>query len=269
MKKKKYVEATDVVAPIKQPSFVEVAMLVPLVINHFDTSMIKQQQVKVDWKLYRIEFRDDVAYIVREMCDRCGKVLIPRRKRMLREYKSKEFGTIYFEAGICNDCINASVYVDKYLDGTVLTEAEAKALFYKYGVDYERAWRVVLAAAPRIAMTEEEWKHRCNFFGGCAMCGGPIQIKASFFPRRFNGEHTAWNVIPLCESCMTTFYRGKLDVTKVCHNYKIFSTNSKFQKTKTIRMYLLTQMEKHDLYIEPLQEFRKRFFETKTLEGSL
>ena len=265
-KRKKYVDEVNL--PKKEPSLVDIALLVPAVVSSFDTSMIKQHQNRPDWKLYRIEIRDGVPYIVREKCDRCGKVVVNRRQRMLRRYAHKEFGDIYLETGICKDCINASVYVDKYLDGTVLTEVEAKKLFYKYGEDYEKAWRVVLAAAPRIAITDKEWKHRCHFFGGCAMCGGSIQLQAKFFPRRFNGEHTAWNVIPLCESCMSAFYRGKLDVTKVCHNYKIFSTNSKFQKTKTIRMYLLAQMEEHNIYMDPLTEFRKRFFETKTLEGS-
>jgi len=254
--------------PKEPPSITSVAMAIPSVITSFDTSMVKQAQEKPDWRLYRVEIRDNIPYIVREMCDRCGKVWIPPRNRRLREYKHKELGSIFLETGICKDCINASVYVDKYLDGDALTEKEAKALFYKYAEQYERAWRVVIAAAPREAMTSDEWKHRCNFFGGCAMCGGKIEVQAKYFPMQFNGTHSAWNVIPLCSSCFKLHYSGRMDIHGKQNRYRIFSSPSQFQKTKTIRMYLLHQMEKHDIYMMPLDEWRKRFFEIKTLEGS-
>lgn len=270
-KKKKYVDLDEVaqeVKPFAPPSMTSVAMLVPKIVTYFDTSMVKQAQVKPDWKLYRIEIRDNVPFIVREMCDRCGKVLVPVRWRKLRRYLDEGLGEIYLETGLCKDCINASVYVDKYLDGVPLGETEAKKQFYKYGMEYERAWRMVIAAAPRIAVTDQEWIKACKFFSGCAFCGGPIQVQGRFFPRRLNGEHTAWNVIPVCEDCLSRHYRGRLDVTKPIQHYRVFSTHTYFQRTKTIRLYLLRQMELHDVYMEPLTQWRHRFFEIKTLEGS-
>ena len=148
----KYVErskVTEAGIPESPPSITSIAMKVPIIVTSFDKSMVKLQQVKPDWKLYRIEIRDNIPYIVREMCDRCGKVFIPPRWRKLRVYKDKQLGEIYLETGICKDCINASLYVDKYLDGKVLTEKEAKEQFYKYAEEYEKAWRIVIAAAPR------------------------------------------------------------------------------------------------------------------------
>lgn len=266
--KNKYVEQAQPECSTKAPSMVTVALKVPLVVTYFDTSMIKMHQEKPDWSLYRIECRNNVPYIVREMCDRCGKVWIPPRWRKLRVYNDPDVGEIYLETGICKDCINAGVYVDKYLDGTVLTEKEAKELFYKYATDYERAWRIVIAAAPRIAMTEDEWQHRCKFFNGCAICGGPIEVRAKYFPIYLNGAHTAWNVIPLCEECLAKHYAGRVTKDRIVKRYKVFSTQFFFNKSKTIRMYLLKQMEKHNIYMEPLEPYRKRFFETGTLEGS-
>lgn len=254
--------------PFVKLDLTQAALVAPIVIRHFQQSMVQQAATKIDWKYYKLEIREGELWIIRELCDRCGEKIIPKHWRKVRVYYHEEFGAIRLETGICKDCINASVYVDKYLDGGVLTEKEAKKLFYKYGIEYERAWRMVIASAPRTAITEQEWQFVCKFFGGCAMCGGPIQVQAKFFPRRFNGEHTAWNVIPLCENCFTKHYRGRLDITRPGHYYKIFSTHSQFQKTKTIRMFLLAKMEEHDLWMEPLVQWRKRFFETKTLEGS-
>ena len=193
-KKDGYIDPKSVGTRKVAPNITSVAMKVPLVVASFDTSMVKQAQEKPDWSLYRIEMRDNVPYIVREMCDRCGKVKINKRWRKLRVYKDDELGDIYLEAGICKDCINASVYVDKYLDGEVLSEKEAKQQFYEYADEYERAWRLVLASAPRIAITEQEWLHRCNFFGGCAICGGGIEVQAKYFPTFLNGTHSSWNV---------------------------------------------------------------------------
>ena len=266
--KDKYVDPNKVAPKEAAPNMVAVALKVPIVVTAFDTSIVKQHQEKPDWSLYRIECRNNVPYIVREMCDRCGKVWIPPRWRKLRVYYDNDIGEIYLETGICKDCINAGVYVDKYLDGAVLTEKEAKELFYKYAVEYERAWRMVLAAAPRIAMTEEEWRHRCKFFNGCAICGGPIEARAKYFPVYLNGAHTAWNVIPLCAACLAKHYAGRMTTDKQIKRYKVFSTNTFFNKSKTIRLYLLHQMEKHNVYMEPLEPYRKRFFETMTLEGS-
>lgn len=267
----KYVErskVTEAGIPESPPSITSIAMKVPIIVTSFDKSMVKLQQVKPDWKLYRIEIRDNIPYIVREMCDRCGKVFIPPRWRKLRVYKDKQLGEIYLETGICKDCINASLYVDKYLDGKVLTEKEAKEQFYKYAEEYEKAWRIVIAAAPRVAITQQEWEHRCKFFGGCAMCGAGIEVQAKYFPAYLNGTHTSWNVIPLCNNCIKKHYAGRITKGKSVYRYRVFSTHTFFQKTKTIRMYLLTQMDKHHIYTDPLEPFKVRFMETKILEGS-
>lgn len=247
----------------------DVAMKVPKIVLDMERSFIQLHMPKPNWKRYKIVIENNVVYIVREYCARCDKVFLYPGQRKLREYYDMDIGYIYLDEGICKDCINASLYVDKYLDGEALTEVEAKKLFYKYGMEYEKAWRIVLAQAPREAITDQEWQHACRFFGGCAVCGGPIQVQAKFFPRRFNGEHTVWNVVPMCEECYKKHTMGRLDVTKESARYKIFSTHQSFQKTKTIRMYLLAQMEAHDLYMEPLEPWRKRFFETKILEGTL
>ena len=268
MGKKKYRDE-DEVQPLRQEvTITALAMKIPKIIKYFDTSMVKQAQLKPDWKLYRIEIREGVPYIVREMCDRCGKVKIPKRWRKLRVYDDPDVGEIYLETGICKDCINASVYVDKYLDGIALTEKEAKQQFYEYAGEYERAWRLVLATAPRIMMTEAEWQHRCKFFEGCAMCGGPIEVKAKYFPTYLNGAHTSWNIVPLCKDCLDKHYKGRVTARRKVYRYKVFSTHEQFQKSKTIRMYLLAQMEKHNLYMEPLEPYRRRFFELKTLKGA-
>lgn len=250
------------------PSMLKIAMRVPTVVQSFATSAIKQNEDHPDWSLYRVIFKNNVPYIVREMCDRCGKVKVGPRFRKLREYNDKELGTIYLETGICKDCINASVYVDQYLDGEVLTEKEAKNLFYKYAEEYEKAWRVVLAAAPNTAMTEAEWTKACEFFGGCAVCGGPIEARVKYFPIALNGMYTAWNVIPMCNSCIARHYAGRKDVTKKIQRYRVFSSRFFFNKSKTIRLYLLRQMELHGVYMMPLQQYRDRFKENKILEGS-
>lgn len=265
---RKYVDKCSIVKPKVAPSMLTIALKVPAIVDSFDTSMIKQHQEKPDWSLYRIEFRECVPYIVREMCDRCSKVFIPPSNRKLRVFHDKDVGDVYLETGICKDCINAGLYVDRYLDGEVLTEKESKELFYKYAEEYERAWRIVIAAAPREAMTEQEWTHRCKFFGGCAMCGGPIEVRAKYFPVFLNGAHTAWNIIPLCNKCLSKHYAGRVTRGKQIYRYRIFSTYGFFNKSKTIRMYLLHEMEEHNIYMEPLEPFRRRFFETKVLEGS-
>lgn len=258
---------------VKQANFpvtiTDVALKVPQIVLDLEKSYIQQRLPKPSWSRYRIDIIDNVVYIVRDYCARCDKVYLYPAQRRLREYYDMDIGFIYLDEGICKDCINASLYVDKYLDGDALSEVDSKKLFYAYGMEYEKAWRIVLAQAPRRAITEQEWQHACRFFGGCAMCGGAIQVQAKFFPRRFNGEHTAWNVIPMCEECYAKHTRGRLDTTKEAGRYKIFSTNNGFQKTKTIRMYLLTQMELNNLYMEPLDQWRKRFYETKTLTGAV
>lgn len=266
--KSKYIKPETIEPGAAAPNMIGVAYKLPLIVNKLGTSVVKRAEIKPDWSLYKFEVRNNNPFIVREMCDRCGKVWISPRWRKIQRVVDEELGPIYVETGVCKDCINASMYVDKYLDGAVLGEVEAKKVFYQYGMEYEKAWRMVIAAAPRIAMTEQEWQHRCNFFQGCAICGGPIQTQVKFFPKRLNGEHTAWNVIPLCEACQKKHYAGRLDVTNKIARFKVFSTHELFQKTKTIRLYLLHQMETHNVYMDPLIPWRKRFFETKILSGS-
>ena len=72
----------------------------------------------------------------------------------------------------------------------------------------------------------------------------------------------------MCNVCLDQHYAGRVNVNKKVSRYKVFATQTQFQRTKTIRMYLLRQMEKHDLYMDPLVEYRQRFFETKILEGA-
>ena len=266
---KEYVDASKILPRAVAPSLVDIAFLVPIVVSSLDNSLIKQRQVKPDWKLYKMELRDNNPFIVREMCDRCGKVFIYPRWRKIREYRDPEIGSIYLESGVCQDCINASVYVDAYLDGDPLNEKDAKELFYKYARDYERAWRMVIAAAPRIALTEQEWIHRCKFFNGCAVCGAAIEVRSKYFPNYLNGTHSAWNIIPLCGTCQKRHYGGRVTKNKTVYRYRVFSTLGFFNKAKTIRMYLLGEMERHNLYIEPLLEYRKRFREMKDIGGTL
>lgn len=264
--KDKYLDPKKIPPRDDPPKLYDVSMVVPLVVNKLGTSAVKQAEDKPDWSLYRVELRDGNPFIVREKCDRCGKKVIPPKWRKIRSIKVDNIGEVFLETGICKDCINASIYVDKYLDGAPLSEKEAKQLFYKYAEDYERTWRMVIAAAPRILMTEDEWLRRCRFFNGCAMCGGPIEVRAKYFPTYLNGEHSPWNVIPLCSSCMSAHYAGRVTKGKEIRRYKVFSSPSFFQKTKEIRVYLLNEMDKHGIYCEPLLQYRKRFFETLQIE---
>lgn len=263
-----YVDVNKIMPRSDPPSISAVAAIVPAVIARVDTSIIKQHQIKPDWSLYKIELRDGNPFVVREMCDRCGKVWIPHRWRKVRAVDVPDIGTVYVESGICKTCINASVYVDQYLDGEPLTETEAKNLFYHYAEEYERAWRLVIAAAPIITITEAEWQKACRFFNGCAFCGANIEVRAKYFPATLNGMHTAWNVIPLCGACYAAHTRGRLNAQKAVSRYKVFSTRNSFNKQKTTRLYLLEQMRLHDIYMEPLLPYLKRFREEKILPGS-
>lgn len=264
----KYIARNAVEPTIVPITLSELALKVPKIVITLGRSMVQQNLPKPDWKLYRVKLENGVAYIVREYCERCGKVKLYPAQRKLRMFYDEDVGPIYLDAGLCKDCINASVYVDKYLDGKPLSEKDAKALFYKYAEDYERAWRIVIAAAPRIAITNQEWQKACRFFNGCSRCGGPIEVQAKYFPVQFNGTHSAWNVIPMCASCFKQHNAGRLGQVEKSKRYRIFSSPSQFQKTKTIRLYLLRQMELHKIYMDPLYEWRKRFFETKILPGS-
>lgn len=243
--------------------------LAPVIIHKSTRNAIVQRQ-GIDWGEYKPKIENGVGYIVRETCERCGTKVLPPGQRKLRCVQT-DLGPVYLDTGICRDCINASIYVDKYLDGDPLSEQEAKQLFYKYAEEYEKQWRITLAMAPRIAMTKAEWEHRCKFFGGCALCGGYIEVQHKYFPSSLNGSYSPWNIIPLCGACeasLRTLGKRK-SPEKAPKRYKVFSSSSMFQKTKTIRLFLLAQMEMYNVYIDNLAPYRQRFFEKKILPHSL
>lgn len=91
-------------------------------------------------------------------------------------------------------------------------------------------------------------------------------MRAKYFPAYLNGRYAPWNIIPLCSACMKQHYAGRTTKGKTVRRYKVFSTNTFFQKSKEIRLYLLNEMDKYGIYNEPLAPFRKRFFETKKIE---
>lgn len=266
---KGYLKPTEIPVREDAPDLSLLAPLVPSIIMSLADSIIKQAQGAPDWSLYRLSHIKGNPLIVREMCDRCGRVWVPPAWRKIRAVKTKELGTVYVETGLCKDCINASTYVDMYLDAEPLTFKESQELFYKYAVEYERNWRLVIAAAPKIMLTEEEWHRACMFFNGCAFCGNKIEVRAMYFPALLNGAHVPWNVIPLCSECMKLHYRGRQNSKKTVKRYKVFSTLQTFNKQKTTRVYLLQQMREHGIYMEPLLPFMKRFRETLILEGSM
>lgn len=243
--------------------------IAPVVIYKATHNAVVQRQ-GIDWGKYKPQIVDNVGYIVREVCERCGKKVLPPGQRKLRRVDT-EFGPVYLDTGICKDCINASIYVDKYLDGDPLGEVEAKKLFYKYAEEYEKQWRITLAMAPRIAMSKFEWDHRCKFFGGCAICGGYIEVQHKYFPSSLNGSYTPWNVIPLCGNCERSLRMlgHRKTPEKAPHIYKVFSSPRNFSKTKTIRLFLLAQMEMYGIYMDNLAPYRQRFFEKKILKHSL
>lgn len=264
----KYLDPRSIRPRENPPELYEVAATVPAVVLALDSSSVKNHQEKPDWSKYKITFRDGNPVIVREMCDRCGKNWVPPAWRKLRVADTETCGKVYLETGLCKDCINASLYYDKYFidTGEPETFMDLQKLFYKYAEDYERAWRAVIAAAPGLLMTEDEWQRRCNFFNGCAMCGGKIEVRSMYFPRYLNGAYAPWNVIPLCADCQKKHYSGRVTKGKQIKRYKIFSTLEFFQKSKEIRVYLLNEMDKYDIYREPLEPFRKRFLENKKFE---
>lgn len=223
----------------------------------------------INWNEYKpCITTDNIGYIVRETCERCDKPIAPGQRK-LRQVKT-ELGPVYMDTGICRDCINASIYVDKFLDGDALSEVEAKKLYYKYAEEYEHQWRITLAAAPLILNTTDAWEHACRFFNGCAICGGHIEVQHKYFSTTLNGQYTPWNIIPMCGECSKHYKQiGKLhSVDSRPRKYRVFSTHTFFQKTKTIRLFLLAQMEFYGIYIENLLPYRKRFFEKKILKGS-
>lgn len=266
---KGYVKPTEIPVRLDPPDLSLLAPLVPQIVNSLADSIIKKAQGAPDWSLYRINSIRGNPLITREMCDRCGKVWVPPAWRKIRKVNTEEVGTVYVETGLCKDCINAATYVDYYLDAEPLTFAESQKLFYEYAVEYERNWRLVLAAAPKVILTEEEWQRACIFFNGCAFCGNRIEVRAMYFPALLNGSHVPWNVIPLCSECMKIHYRGRQNSKKTVKRYKVFSTLQAFNKQKTTRVYLLQQMREHGIYMDPLLPFMKRFRETLILEGSM
>ena len=272
--KDKYIARSALLPATTAITITDIAMKVPKIVLALNRTFLQTAAgVKPIWRNYKVSTEDNIALITNEHCSRCGKVFLYPAQRKIRVYMDIDIGPIYLDEGYCKDCMNVSKYLDKYLFSDLTTayipdEKEAKEQFYKYAGEYERAWRLVIATAPRIAMTQQEWEHRCKFFGGCAICGGPIETQAKYFPTFLNGAHTAWNIIPLCKECLDKHYRGRINKERKVSRYKVFSTHVAFQKTKTIRMYLMHQMFKHSLYMEPLEPYRKRFFETRVLEGA-
>lgn len=267
-----YIRRDKIPARLEPPSLTALAFAVPAVIAKLDKSIIKQHQEKPDWSLYKLELRENNPFVVRVMCDRCGKVEVPPNWRKIRAVQTdnEELGVVYFETGLCKDCINASTYRDAFLDGDPLSFTEAGKLYHRYAEEYERAWRLVLSCAPSTPITEAEWQKACRFFNGCAICGGRIEIRAKYFPATLNGTHTAWNVIPMCSECHRYHQAGRGNFhEKKAVRYKVFSSPDNFNKQKTIRVYLLQQMRNHEVYMEPLYPYMKRFRETLTLEGSV
>lgn len=264
----KYLDPRSIKPRNDPPDLYDVAMAVPAVVQALGDSSIKHHQEKPDWSKYKITFKYGNPVIVREMCDRCGKHWVPPSWRKLRAVNIETCGLVYLETGLCKDCINASLYYDKYFvdEGQPDTFNALHKQFYEIATDYERAWRAVLAAAPAYLMTEDEWQRRCNFFNGCAMCGGRIESRVLYFPRYLNGSYSPWNVIPLCGECYAKHYSSRVTNDRKVSRPRVFSTLEQFQKSKEIRVYLLNVMDKYDIYREPLTPFRKRFLETKQFD---
>lgn len=229
----------------------------------------------LNWEDIDLEWYKGYPLLVKKTCDRCQKKITPPGQRLLKPLvnkKAPDFQPMFLESCQCHDCINCTI-VDQYMYDTYDKNNlpdwhEARQVFSTFGGEYEKAWRIVLANAPKIMMTEEEWEHRANFFGGCAFCGRPIEVRGYFFPRRLNGDFTPWNVIPLCGECLNNHYRGRSTLVGATHRYRVFSNPQLFTKYKTIRMYLLSQMAEHGIWMEPLIPHMKRFLETRTLKGS-
>ena len=258
------------IGPQQSDVDVWLAAYVPLELyfkNKIAAAPLNYEDISLEWyKGYPI--------FVKRTCDRCQKEITPVGQRVLKPLENKalpDFMPMYLESCQCKDCINCTI-VDQYMYDTYGTNPplwhEARQVFSTYGGEYEKAWRIVLANAPKILMSEEEWDHRVNFFGGCAFCGRPIETRGYFFPRRLNGEYAPWNVIPLCSECIESHYRGRNKMEGATHRYKVFSNPQVFTKYKTIRMYLLAQMAYHNIWMEPLLPHMTRFLETKTLKGS-
>ena len=260
----KYIDRFDIMERTEPVNMYMLACKVPSIVSSFDKSFVKHAQEKPDWSLYTLKTYKGNPYILREMCDRCGKLWVPPSWRKIRLYYDDEIGGVYFETGLCKTCIDASIYVDKYLDGDPLTERDAKKLFYEYTEQYEKNWKYVLAAAPVQLLSEQDWRRACSFFNGCAFCGNTIETRAMFFTDKLHGKHTPWNVIPLCGACQRAHY------AKLFHDKRprVFCLLERFNKYKTIRMYLLQQMRRYGVYIEPILPYIERFYETKTLKGS-
>lgn len=267
----KYISRLAVKPTTRPVSLLEVATYMPDALRRLSRSFINTARGHA-WQNYKPVIENEVAYIRNEYCERCGKVVLAPAQRKLQELIT-DAGPMYLDTGICKDCINAGVYIDKYLDGKPLSEREAKELFYRYAAEYERQWRVVLAAAPNILLSEDSWRHTTEFFNGCAFCGGYISARQLFFPSTMNGTYSPWNVIPVCENCKknrhTIGQRPRKDITAAPRRFQAFSSRALFQKTKTIRLYLLAQMEVFGLYTGNLLAYRKRFYETKLLPYSV
>jgi len=63
-------------------------------------------------------------------------------------------------------------------------------------------YNVSVATENLHTLTEEEWQEACRYFEGCAFCGSEdISTRGFLIPFKDGGEYTAWNVLPLCDTC--------------------------------------------------------------------
>ena len=252
---------------------VQVLIMLPDIIKARQTSFVQQDR-PIKWDAYNVFAQDGTIYVKRTLCDRCQKVTLPDEQLIEDTLDLGDIGKVHILTGICRNCIQTKEY-DKYLDGKALVRQDAGKLWVKYLTEYEDAWEQVLRSNPVVVLTEKEWLNICKYFNGCALCGGPIQVRALFFPSSRGGAYTPWNVIPLCEKCRLSsrFSRRRDFKNKNFDPRKNFSKGSKifkdinlFYKTKTMRMFVLNQMRKNDICIDTLMPYMKRFFETKVLD---
>lgn len=248
-------------------------MILPDIVKDKQNSYVQKDR-PIKWDAYKVTVEGDIVVVKRSLCDRCQKVHLPDGHLIRTIEKFEDIGEVHLLTGICRACIQTKEY-DKYLDGKALSRNKAGELWVKYLTEYEEAWTQVLRSSPVVALTEKGWLQTCKYFNGCAVCGGAIEVRTLFFPSSMGGAYTAWNVIPLCEQCQVTgkFNRRRdrknkqfdprKNFTKGC---TVFKNINMFYKTKTIRVYLLNQMYKHNMNTEVLTPYLKRFFETKRLD---
>lgn len=251
-------------------------MCLPDIIRETQTSYVQKDR-PINWAAYKVyEGPNDTIYVKRSLCDRCQKVELPNNHLVEKVIKHPKLGEVHVLSGLCRPCIQTKEY-DKYLDGKALTRKDAGALWVKYLKEYEEAWSKVLQETKIIVLSEKEWLRTCGFFNGCAICGGPIEMRGKFFHSRRGGAYTPWNVIPLCEYCGTrgrfgrkkenTKKKAQVDPSALWKQYaNVFGDINLFYKTKTIRLFLLNKMREYNIDISTLEPYTKRFRENKLVD---